>query len=32
VGREVQLIPPDEVIFFEADQRYTRVVHQGGDA
>lgn len=32
VGREVLLIPPDEVIFFEADQRYTRVVHQGGDA
>ncbi|MBW8845878.1 MAG: response regulator transcription factor [Burkholderiales bacterium] len=32
VGREVHLIPPDEVIYFEADQRYTRVVHQGGDA
>ncbi|KQW45604.1 MULTISPECIES: LytTR family DNA-binding domain-containing protein [unclassified Roseateles] len=32
VGREVQLIPPDEIIYFEADQRYTRVVHQGGDA
>jgi len=32
VGREVLLIPPDEVVYFEADQRYTRVVHQGGDA
>jgi len=31
-GREVQLIPPEDVIYFEADQRYTRVVHQGGDA
>jgi DNA-binding LytR/AlgR family response regulator len=32
VGREVHLIPPEEVVYFEADQRYTRVVHQGGDA
>lgn len=32
VGREVLLIPPEEVVYFEADQRYTRVVHQGGDA
>ena len=32
VGREVLLIPPEDVIYFEADQRYTRVVHQGGDA
>ncbi|MFN3303425.1 MAG: LytR/AlgR family response regulator transcription factor [Roseateles sp.] len=32
LGREVLLIPPDEVIYFEADSRYTRVVHQGGDA
>lgn len=32
VGREVALIPADEVIYFEADARYTRVVHQGGDA
>ena len=32
IGREVHLIPPEEVIYFEADQRYTRVVHQGGDA
>ncbi len=32
VGREVHLIQPEDVIYFEADQRYTRVVHQGGDA
>ncbi|MFT7722170.1 MAG: LytTR family DNA-binding domain-containing protein [Roseateles sp.] len=32
VGREVHLIPADEVIYFEADQRYTRVVHHGGEA
>jgi DNA-binding LytR/AlgR family response regulator len=32
VGREVQLIQPDDIVFFEADQRYTRVVHHGGDA
>lgn len=32
VGREVQLIQPDEVVYFEADQRYTRVVHHSGDA
>jgi DNA-binding LytR/AlgR family response regulator len=32
VGREVQLIPPEEIVYFEADARYTRVVHQGGDA
>ena len=32
VGREVLLIPPEEVLYFESDQRYTRVVHQGGDA
>jgi DNA-binding LytR/AlgR family response regulator len=32
VGREVHLIPPEEIVYFEADQRYTRVVHQGGDA
>lgn len=32
LGREVLLIPPDEIIYFEADQRYTRVVHLGGDA
>ncbi len=32
VGREVRLIAPDEVIYFEADNRYTRVVHRAGDA
>ncbi|MFG6429967.1 LytR/AlgR family response regulator transcription factor [Roseateles sp. LYH14W] len=32
VGREVVLIPPEEVIYFEADARYTRVVHSGGEA
>lgn len=32
LGREVLLIPPDEILYFEADARYTRVVHQGGDA
>ncbi len=32
LGREVQLIPPEEILYFEADARYTRVVHQGGDA
>lgn len=32
VGREVRLIRIDEVIWFESDARYTRVVHEGGDA
>jgi DNA-binding LytR/AlgR family response regulator len=32
VGREVRLIRCDEVIYFESDTRYTRVVHEGGDA
>lgn len=32
VGKEVRLIRVDEVIYFEADARYTRVVHAGGDA
>ncbi|TXH39360.1 MAG: response regulator transcription factor [Burkholderiaceae bacterium] len=32
VGKEVRMIPTDEVIFFEADSRYTRVVYPGGDA
>lgn len=32
VGREVRLIRCDEVIYFESDARYTRVVHDGGDA
>jgi DNA-binding LytR/AlgR family response regulator len=32
VGREVRLIHLDEVVYFESDSRYTRVVHEGGDA
>lgn len=32
IGRELQLIRLDEVVYFEADARYTRVVHDGGDA
>jgi DNA-binding LytR/AlgR family response regulator len=32
VGREVKLIAPDEVAYFEADNRYTRVVWREGDA
>lgn len=32
MGREVRLIRCDEVIYFESDARYTRVVHEGGDA
>ena len=32
VGREVRLIRCDEVVYFESDTRYTRVVHEGGDA
>jgi len=32
VGKEVRLIRVDEVIYFEADARYTRVVHEGGEA
>ena len=31
VGREVRLIRCDEVIYFESDARYTRVVHGGKD-
>ncbi|MEP6739978.1 MAG: LytTR family DNA-binding domain-containing protein [Caldimonas sp.] len=31
-GKEVRLIRADEVIYFEADSRYTRVVHTGGEA
>lgn len=31
VGKEVRLVPVDEVIYFEADARYTRVVHAGGE-
>ena len=32
VGREVRLIRCDDVVYFESDSRYTRVVHAGGDA
>lgn len=32
VGKEVRLIRVDSVIYFEADARYTRVVHEGGEA
>ncbi len=32
LGREVKMIAPEEVIYFESDNRYTRVVHQGGEA
>ncbi len=32
VGREVRMIRVDEVVYFEADARYTRVVHQEGEA
>jgi DNA-binding LytR/AlgR family response regulator len=32
VGREVKLIRSEEVVYFESDSRYTRVVFEGGDA
>jgi DNA-binding LytR/AlgR family response regulator len=32
VGREVRLIRTDDVVYFESDSRYTRVVHAEGDA
>ncbi|MEP7303798.1 MAG: LytTR family DNA-binding domain-containing protein [Caldimonas sp.] len=32
VGKEVRLIPVDEIDYFESDTRYTRVVHRGGEA
>jgi len=32
VGREVRLIRIDEVVYFESDARYTRVVFSGGEA
>ncbi len=32
VGREVRLIRVNEVVYFESDARYTRVVHEGGEA
>jgi DNA-binding LytR/AlgR family response regulator len=31
VGREVRLIRSDEVVYFESDTRYTRVVYSGAD-
>lgn len=31
-GREVQLIAPEDVLFFQSDSRYTRVVHRDGEA
>ena len=32
VGKKVRLIPVEEVVFFESDTRYTRVVHLHGEA
>jgi DNA-binding LytR/AlgR family response regulator len=32
VGKEVRLIRVADVVYFEADARYTRVVHEGGEA
>lgn len=32
VGKEVRLIRTDQVIYFESDARYTRVVHEDGEA
>ena len=32
LGREVRMIRTEEVIYFESDARYTRVVHADGDA
>ncbi len=32
VGKEIRMIPVSDVVFFEADSRYTRVVHAGGEA
>ena len=32
VGREVRLIAPEDVLYFESDNRYTRVVHRDGEA
>ena len=31
VGREVRLIRVEDVVYFESDSRYTRVVHAGAD-
>ena len=32
LGREIKLIAPEDVIYFESDNRYTRVVFDGGEA
>jgi DNA-binding LytR/AlgR family response regulator len=32
VGRELQQVPVDDVLYLESDGRYTRVVHAGGEA
>lgn len=32
IGKEVRLIRTDQVIYFESDARYTRVVHEDGEA
>ncbi len=32
VGKEVRLIRVEDVVYFESDARYTRVVHEGGEA
>lgn len=32
LGREVKMIDPQDVIYFESDNRYTRVVYEGGEA
>lgn len=32
VGKEIRLIPVQDVIYFEADTRYTKVVYAGGEA
>lgn len=32
LGREITLISPEDVVYFESDNRYTRVVHTGGEA
>lgn len=31
-GKDIRLIAPEEVMFFQSDSRYTRVVHSGGEA
>jgi DNA-binding LytR/AlgR family response regulator len=31
VGKEVRLVRVEDVVYFEADARYTRVVHAGGE-